>query len=227
MKVAILGTGMVGQALAGKLSEVGQDVMIGTRNAEETMSRTATGMFGNPPFSAWKGQHPSVSLGTYSQAAAHGEIVLNATSGSASLEALRLAGETNLNGKILIDISNPLDFSRGMPPSLTVCNTDSLAEQIQRALPQTKVVKALNTVNAMVMVNPQMVAGGDHHLFISGNDAGAKAKVVELLKSWFGWQHIIDLGDITSARGSEMVLPIWISLMGTLKTPMFNFKVVQ
>jgi len=227
MKVAILGTGMVGQALAAKLSEVGQDVMIGTRNAEETMSRTAPGMFGNPPFRVWKEQHPPVSLGTYSQAAVHGEVVLNATSGSASLDALRLAGEANLNGKILIDISNPLDFSKGMPPSLTVCNTDSLAEQIQRALPQVRVVKTLNTVNAMVMVNPQLVAGGDHHLFISGNDAGAKAKVVELLKSWFGWQHIIDLGDIKTARGSEMVLPLWISLMGALKTPMFNFKVTQ
>jgi predicted dinucleotide-binding enzyme len=227
MKVAILGTGMVGQTLAGKLSEVGQDVMIGTRNAEETMSRTALGMFGNPPFRVWKEQHPSVSLGTLSQAAAYGEIVLNATSGAASLEALSLAGEPNLNGKILIDISNPLDFSRGMPPSLTVCNTDSLAEQIQRAHPRAKVVKALNTVNAMVMVSPQLVAGGDHHLFISGNDAGAKAKVVELLKSWFGWKHIIDLGDITTARGSEMVLPLWISLMGALKTPMFNFKVTQ
>lgn len=167
MRVAILGTGMVGQTLAGKLSEVGQEVMIGTRNAEETMSRTAPGTYGNPPFRVWREQHPSVLLGTYSQAATHGEIVLNATSGGASLGALSLAGAANLNGKILIDIANPLDFSKGMPPSLTVCNTDSLAEQIQRALPRAKVVKALNTVNAMVMANPLLVAGGDHHLFLS------------------------------------------------------------
>ncbi len=227
MKVAILGTGMVGQTLAAKISEVGQEVMIGTRNVGETMARTAPGMYGNPPFRVWKEQHPSVLLGTYAQAAVHGEIVLNATSGAASLEALSLAGEPNLSGKILIDISNPLDFSKGMPPSLTVCNTDSLAEQIQRALPKALVVKALNTVNAMVMANPQVVAGGDHHLFICGNDAGAKEKVSGLLKTWFGWKNIIDLGDIKTARGSEMILPIWVSLMGALKTPMFNFRIVQ
>jgi len=218
---------MVGQTLAGKLAELGHEVMIGTRNAAETMAKTAPGPFGNPPFKAWKDAHPAIPLVTYAEAAARGEIIFNATSGGGSLEALRLAGEANLGGKILVDIANPLDFSKGMPPSLTVCNTDSLAEQIQRAFPKVKVVKALNTVNALVMVNPNAVAGGDHHLPICGNDASARATVTELLKSNFGWKHVIDLGDITAARGTEMMLPVWVRLMGTLKTPMFNFKIVQ
>lgn len=125
-----------------------------------------------------------------------------------------------------MDISNPLDFSRGMPPSLIVCNTDSLGEQIQRDFPKAKVVKTLNTMTNMVMVNPDLVAKGDHDVFVSGNDAGAKARVTEILRS-FGWKRVIDLGDITTARGVEMVLPIWVQLMGALKTPVFNFKVAQ
>lgn len=227
MKVAILGTGMVGQALAAKLAELGHDVVIGTRNVSETLAKTAPGPFGNPPFKAWKEKFPAIPLVTFAEAAARGEIILNATSGGTSVAALRLAGEANLAGKVLVDIANPLDFSKGMPPSLSVCNTDSLAEQIQRAFPAVKVVKALNTVNALVMVNPAAVGGGDHFLPVCGNDAAAKVMVTEFLKSNFGWKHIVDLGDITGARATEMVLPIWIRLMGTLKTPMFNFKIVQ
>jgi predicted dinucleotide-binding enzyme len=142
------------------------------------------------------------------------------------LEALKLAGVRNLSGKILIDIANPLDFSQGMPPSLTVCNKDSLAEQIQRAFPEARVVKALNTMNCKVMVNPNLVPG-DHDVFMSGNDATAKAKVTEILKNWFGWRNVIDLGDITSARGTEMLLPIWLRLMGVLQTTNFNFRIVR
>ena len=153
--------------------------------------------------------------------------MINATSGSGSLQALELAGESNLNGKILIDISNPLDFSKGFPPSLTVCNTDSLGEQIQRAFPNARVVKTLNTTTAAVMVDPAKVAGGDHHLFVSGNNAAAKARVTELLRQWFGWRNVIDLGDITTARGAEMLLPLWVRLMGPLGTPMFNFKIAR
>ncbi len=143
------------------------------------------------------------------------------------LEALKLAGERNLTDKILIDIANPLDFSRGFPPSLSVCNTDSLGEQIQRAFPGAKVVKTLNTTNALVMVDPAKVAGGDHDLFVSGNDAAAKARVTELLERWFGWNSVIDLGDITTARGPEMLLAIWVRLYGTLGTGMFNFKIAR
>lgn len=124
-----------------------------------------------------------------------------------------------------MDVSNPLDFSSGMPPSLSVCNTDSLGEQIQRAFPNARVVKTLNTINANVMVNPLLVAGGDHDVFVSGDDADARARVSELLKSWFGWRSVIELGDITTARGTEMMLPVWVRLWGALGTPMFNFKI--
>jgi predicted dinucleotide-binding enzyme len=150
--------------------------------------------------------------------------VFNCTAGQASLEALRLAGAENLDGKTLVDVSNPLDFSRGMPPTLTVSNTDSLGEQIQRAFPRARVVKTLNTMNNAVMVNPALVPG-EHDVFVSGNDRAAKDQVMALLCDGFGWQSIIDLGDITTARGVEMVLPLWVSLMGVKQTGTFNFHV--
>ena len=142
------------------------------------------------------------------------------------MEALEMADEDNLNGKILIDISNPLDFSRGMPPTLWVSNTDSLGERIQRRFPEAKVVKTLHTMNAYVMVDPAQLAGADHTVFVSGDDAEAKAEVGELLRS-FGWTDIIDLGDITTARGTEMLMPIWLRLFGALQKPVFNFKIVR
>ncbi|MBI5959657.1 MAG: NAD(P)-binding domain-containing protein, partial [Chloroflexi bacterium] len=214
MKIGVLGTGTVGQAISAKLSEMNHDVMIGTRDVTKTLKRTGPDGMGNPPFSMWYEQHPHVKLGTFAQAAAYGEILVNATNGSASVEVLKQVGETHLNGKILIDIANPLDFSKGMPPSLFVCNTDSLGEQIQRAFPQLKVVKTLNTMTAGLMVNPRQLAEGDHDVFVSGDDAGAKTKVSALLKTDFGWKQVIDLGDISSARGTEMILPIWLRLWG-------------
>ena len=226
MNVGILGTGIVGRTLAGRLGELGHDVMSGTRDAEETLARTDGDMYGNPPFRVWHEEHPQVRLGSFGEAAAHGEIVVNATAGGVSLHALRLAEERNLEGKILVDVANPLDFSRGMPPSLSVSNTDSLAEQIQRTFPGARVVKALNTMTALVMVDPGRVGSGDHTVFVSGNDADAKATVVHLLRN-FGWADIIDLGDITTARGPEMLLPIWLRLFGVLQTPLYNFKVVR
>jgi len=226
MKVGVLGTGAVGRAVAGKLAELGHDVVVGTRSVDRTMAHAETDYMGNPPFSAWQKGHATVRLATFAQAATHGEIVVNATAGTASLDALKAAGARNLAGKILIDIANPLDFSKGMPPSLSVCNTDSLGEQIQRAFPKARVVKTLNTVNNLLMVNPNLVARGDHDVFVSGNDPDAKARVTEFLEA-FGWKHVIDLGDITSARGVEMVLPIWVQMMGALRTPMFNFKVAR
>lgn len=227
MKVGVIGTGMVGQTLAAKLAELNHEVMIGTRSVAATLARTEPDAYGNPPFIVWKEQYPQVQLGSFVQAAAHGEVLMNATAGAVSLEALQTIGTEDLDGKILIDVANPLDFSRGMPPSLSVVNTDSLGEQIQRAFPHLRVVKALNTMRSLVMVNPSLVANGDHHLFMCGNDAQAKAQVAELLTTGFGWKHIIDLGDITAARGTEMLLPIWLRLWGTLQTPMFNFKIVQ
>jgi hypothetical protein len=215
MKIGILGTGIVGKTIGTKLVQLGHNVKMGSRTAN------------NEKASEWvKASGANASQGTFAEAAAFGELLFNCTSGMVSLEALKIAGASNMNGKILIDISNPLDFSKGMPPTLSVCNSDSLGEQIQRAYPQVKVVKTLNTLNCNIMVNPSLVPGS-HDIFVSGNDAGAKAKVIDILKSWFGWKTVIDLGDITTARGTEMLLPIWIRLMGAFQTPNFNFKIVR
>ncbi|MCU0513169.1 MAG: NAD(P)-binding domain-containing protein [Anaerolineae bacterium] len=224
MNIGILGTGGVAQTLAAHLAAGGHSIVLGTRDVATTQARAGTD---GQPFAAWLAAQPGVRLDTLAGAAAHGSVLLNATAGHASLASLAAAGEAHLNGKILLDIANPLDFSHGMPPSLFVANTDSLAEQIQRQFPALKVVKTLNTLTAALMVNPRLLAEGDHHLFLSGNDAAAKATVRGYLQAWFGWQHIIDLGDITTARGTEMLLPVWIRLWGALQTPMFNFKIVQ
>jgi predicted dinucleotide-binding enzyme len=227
MRIGVIGTGIVGQTMAAKLVELGHEVMIGTRDVDKTLARTEPDVYGNPPFGAWHRQHAKVKLGTFAEAAAFGAVIINATNGAASLEALKAAGEANLKGKILMDIANPLDFSKGMPPSLFVSNTDSLGEQIQQGFPEVKVVKTLNTMNAYVMANPRQLADGDHDVFVSGNDAEAKAQVTDLLKNGFGWKQVIDLGDITSARGAEMYLLLWLRLFGALQTPMYNIKVVK
>ncbi len=226
MKIAVLGTGMVGQALAGRLAELGHEVTAGTRDVPATLAKTTPDGMGNPPYAAWAQAHPQVRLATFADAAASAELLVNATSGNVSIAALTAAGAASLTGKILIDIANPLDFSAGFPPSLFVKDTDSLGEQIQAALPQLKVVKALNTLTAALMVNPRTLAGGDHSVFVSGNDADAKKTVIGLLES-FGHTDVIDLGDISTARGTEMLLPLWLRLMGALNTPMFNLKVVR
>ena len=226
MRIAVLGTGVVGRAIAGRSAEVGHEVVVGTRSPEVTLARTEDDARGNPPFRAWQAEHPDVALRPFRDAAANAEVVVNATSGDGSIAALEEAGADNLAGKVLIDVANPLDFSAGFPPTLLVKDTDSLAEQIQRAFPDARVVKTLNTVNAGVMVDPQGVGGGDHTVFVSGDDTDAKAVATDLLRS-FGWRDVVDLGDLSSARGAEMILPIWVRLMGTLGTPMFNFKVVR
>jgi predicted dinucleotide-binding enzyme len=226
MRFGILGTGVVGKTIAARLVDLGHEVMVGTREPAETLSRTEPDRYGNPPFSAWQEEHPEVRLGTFAEATAHGEMVVNATAGAVSLEVLEQAGEDNLGGKILIDIANPLDFTKGMPPTLLVSNTDSLGEQIQRRFPEAKVVKTLHTMNAYLMVDPAQLAATDHTVFVGGDDAEAKAEVSELLRS-FGWTDIIDLGDITTSRGTEMLLPIWVRLIGVLQKPTFNFKIVR
>jgi hypothetical protein len=226
MRIGVLGTGTVGRAVAGRLAGLGHEVMVGTRDVAATMERAEPDRMGNPAFPAWADQHPQVKVGTFAEVAAHGEVVVNATSGVVSLRVLEAAGEENLAGKVLLDIANPLDFSHGMPPTLSVKDTDSLAEQIQRAYPAARVVKALNTMNASLMVDPQQLAGGDHTVFVSGDDPDAKATVVELLRG-FGWTDIVDLGDLSSARGAEMLLPIWLRLMNALGTARFNVKIVR
>ena len=228
MKTGILGTGVVARTLGARLITKGNDVVIGTRDIDNTLARTEPDHFGNPPFVEWIKQHPKVKLDTLTNAAKHGEILINATAGTGSLNALTLAGAENLAKKILIDIANPLDFSNGFPPTLSVCNTDSLGEQIQAAFPDVRVVKTLNTMSSTVMVDPGLVKG-DHNVFLSGNDKEAKAKVASLLTDWFGWKpkNIIDLGDIRSARGTEMLLPIWLQLYGVLQNPIYNFHIAM
>ena len=211
MKIGMLGTGSVGQTVGSKLVTMGHDVMMGARSAD------------NEKVLAFA-QRTGGKAGTFADAAAHGEIVINGTRGDTSL-AMLSALSTQLKGKVLIDVSNPLDFSAGFPPHLTVSNTDSLAEQIQRALPETFVVKSLNTVTAAVMIEPSRVPG-HHTIFVSGNDKHAKGRVMDFLRT-LGWVSIIDLGDITSARAAEQLLPLWVRLLGVLGTADFNIAVMK
>ncbi|GHN02345.1 DNA-binding protein [Cytophagales bacterium WSM2-2] len=227
MKIAVFGTGIVGQTIANRLVGLNHSVTIGTRDVNKTLSRTEKDMYGNPSFGEWYNQNKNnLQLSTYANAASSSDIIFLCTMGQGSVEALKQAGDTNLKGKTIIDISNPLDFSKGAPPSLSPVNTDSLGELIQRTFPEAKVVKTLNTMNCFLMVNPAALPG-DHNVFVSGNDDGAKKAAKEILKS-FGWNDstIIDLGDITTARGTEQLLPIWIRLYTALQNPMFNFKIV-
>lgn len=215
MRIAILGTGMVGETLGSKLVALGHEVRMGSRTAD------------NPKAAAWvKKAGGKASQGTFADAAAFSELLFNCTLGSASLDVLKAAGAEALRGKVLVDVSNPLDFSKGMPPVLYTQPTDSLGEQLQRAFPELKVVKTLNTMSCEVMVDPSRVPG-DHDVFVSGNDADAKARVKQLLSEGFGWKHIIDLGDLTTARGTEAFLPLWLRLWGSLRTGDFNIHVVK
>jgi predicted dinucleotide-binding enzyme len=213
VRIGVLGTGVVGQTISTKLIELGDEVTMGARDAT------------NEKAAAWAtAQGERAHTGTFADAAAFGEVVVNATSGSVSLAVLEAAGAANLAGKVVIDVSNPLDFSQGFPPTLSVANTDSVAEQLQAAFPDARVVKTLNTVNASIMVEPSLVPG-DHALFVSGNDEDAKAQVTKLLGR-FGWPaaRVVDLGDITTARGPEMYLALWVRLMRALGTPQFNIE---
>ncbi|NIP78308.1 MAG: NAD(P)-binding domain-containing protein [Gemmatimonadetes bacterium] len=224
MRIGILGAGVVGQTLGTKLAELGHDVVLGTRRPDALDDERGP----DGSLRRWLERVGSRGrVASFAEAGAHGEVVLNATPGAVTIAALEAAGADNLAGKILIDVTNPLDFSVGFPPSLLVCNTDSLAEQIQRLYPRTRVVKTLNTVTAALMVDPAAVGGGDHALFISGDDPEARARVVAWLRDWFGWRDVVDLGDLTTARGTEMLLPLWTRLYGALGTAMFNLKVVR
>ncbi|CAM5380311.1 NADPH-dependent F420 reductase [Leifsonia shinshuensis] len=225
MNIAAFGTGVVGRTLAARLSELGHTVTIGTRDPEATLARPEPDRMSGETFAAWAQRHPGVGVATFADAAAGADVILNATNGGASLDVLALAGAANLAGKVIVDIANPLDFSKGMPPTLFVKDTDSLAEQLQRAYPDAHVVKALNTLNAGLMADPSALSDPGT-LFIAGDDADAKAVTTGLLRE-LGHTDIIDLGDLTAARGTEMLLPIWLRLMGTLGTAAFNFKIVR
>lgn len=214
MRIAVLGTGIVGRTLGSALLSNGHEVRLGSRAAGNDLAVAWADAIGGP-----------ASEGTFADAAGFGEIVINATSGAASLEALRMAGSEQLAGKVLLDVANPLDTSRGSPPTLSVCNDDSLGEQIQRALPDVRVVKTLNTVTAAVMVEPTLLDGA-HTIFVAGDDAAAKTQTAELLQE-FGWPEssILDLGDITAARGMEMYMALWLRLWGVAGNPILNVEV--
>jgi len=214
MQIGIMGSGLTAQTIGSKLVSLGHEVMLGSR--EEAKPSTV----------AWAkeegGQH--ALYGTFMNAAAFGEIIFNCTMGSASLAALNQAGVENLSGKVLIDTANPIDRTTDRW-TLTVSNTDSLAEQIQRSFPETRVVKTLNTVNANVMVDPAKLLERTH-VFVSGNDIEAKAVVVRILRDWFGWKEIIDLGGIETARSVEMYVLLWHNLRNAISSQRFNIKVV-
>lgn len=219
MKIAVLGTGMVGDTIGSKLIELGHEVIMGSRTAD------------NEKAQAFAAKHNGkASAGTFADAAKFAEIIFNCTAGAASVEALKMAGEANINEKIIVDIANPLDFSKGAPPSLiaALSNTHSLGEEIQKTFPSANVVKTLNTMWCGLMVNPAMIGGGDHTNFICGNNADAKQQVKALLNE-FGWknENILDLGDISSARGTESVLPIWLRIWNATQNGAFNLKVIS
>jgi 8-hydroxy-5-deazaflavin:NADPH oxidoreductase len=223
MKIGIIGSGVVAQTLGSKLIGLGHEVILGTRDPAKLDDKK---MFG-ATLREWKSQTEGrAEIATFKDAAAQGELLINATSGQVSLDALKLASADRVGPKVLIDVANELDASKGMPPAVLASQERCLAEKLQAAFPNLKVVKSLNTVNAGVMVDPAAVGGGDHTVFVSGNDAEAKATVVALLKS-FGWTDVLDLGDLSTARGPEMYMAMWIRLWGATKTGQVNIKVVR
>lgn len=225
MQITVLGTGMVGRAIAGALSGLGHQVTVGTRDPEATLARTDPDQPGAGSYAAWLAEHPQIRLVALTGCAVGADMVVNATSGTATLAVLAEVGPTDLVGTVVLDLANPLDFSAGFPPTLTVKDTDSLGEQVQRALPAARVVKALNTLNADLMVDPGRLPEGTS-VFVCGDDADAKAQVGSLLGD-LGHTDVIDLGGIEAARGTEMYLPLWLRLMGALGTATFNVRVVR
>jgi predicted dinucleotide-binding enzyme len=226
VKISVMGTGMVGRALAGRLAEVGHEVVVGTRDPAATMARTGVDAMGAGPYAQWQAAHTAVGLVPAAEAGAGAELLVNATSGLASVEALRGAGLADRPGLVVMDVANALEFDGGAP-RLAVAGTDSVGERIQRAFPDARVVKTLHTMNCEVMVHPDRVPG-DHVVFVAGEDAAAKATVSGLLAD-LGWEpaNVVDLGGIGTARSTEMVMPLWLTLMGVLGTSDFNFAIAR
>jgi predicted dinucleotide-binding enzyme len=229
MKIGIIGSGAVAQTLGAKLVELGHDVVLGTRDpAKLDDKKNMAGTLREWLATVGKGAKGEAKgkVASFRDAAVHGDLLINATHGQASVDALKIAGADKVGSKVLIDTANELDFSKGMPPGVGASWTSCLAERIQAAFPNLKVVKSLNTVGAPVMVAPQALAGGEHTIFVSGNDPAAKAAVAELLKS-FGWKDVLDLGDVASARGPEMLMAMWLLAWRATGAGMLNIKVVR
>jgi len=223
MKIGIIGSGVVAQTLATKLIGLGHDVVLGTRDPDKLDEPKTFAV----TLRQWREKTENRGkIATFKEAAAHGDVLINATSGTVSIEALRLAAAGEVGPKVLIDAANELDFSKGVPPGALASQERCLAEKIQSTFPNLRVVKSLNTIGAPVMVDPQALGGGDHTVFVSGNDAEAKLTVTTLLRA-FGWTDVLDLGDLSSARGPEMYMAMWIRLWGATGTGQLNIKVVR
>jgi len=229
MKIAIFGTGMVGQNLATALASKGHSVTIGTRDVSKSLATSEANAFGMPGFGTWHKANPHIQVATFADAAASSELFINATNGFVILDILQNVPTQNVDKKIMIDAANALDFSNGMPPRAIITDTAgaSVGERLQAAFPTLRVVKALNTITAFAMLNPAAVPGGDSTLFMCGNDAAAKAVVLELLQS-YGWKDVLDLGDISNSGAMELMMPIWMRIWGKLgQTTVFNYKIVR
>lgn len=220
MNIGVLGTGAVGETIASALTEKEHNVRMGSRTAN------------NKKAEAWvKRSNKHATQGDFNDAAAFGDLVFLCLNGGFALDAFRSIHSDSIENKILIDCTNPLDFAHGMPPRILngLGNDNSLGEEIQKALPHAFVVKALNTCTAKLMVDPRLINNGDHHLFVCGNDIDAKNKVKHFLVDNFGWrpENLLDLGGIESARCTEAYVPLWVSMMQALGTPMINIKLVN
>lgn len=215
MRIGVLGTGSVGSTLGTAFTALGHEVRMGSRGTPHERA------------DAWAASVGGLaSTGSFGDAASFGELLVNCTAGVHSLHALRTVGAEPLDGKTLVDVANPLDFSGGFPPRLSVTGDDSLGEQIQREFPGARVVKALNTVTASVMVAPDSLAEPTD-LLVAGDDVDAKVEVVALLGQ-LGWrpERVRDLGGISSARVTESYLMLWLALMGQLGSAEFNVRIV-
>jgi predicted dinucleotide-binding enzyme len=220
MKIGLIGSGVVSQTLGTKLVALGHDVALGTRDPKKLDDKKGQG----GSLKDWLAKAKGAKVVTFKEAAAHGDLLINATHGQVAVEALQLADAGKVGPKVLIDTANELDFEKGMPPGVLASQQHCLAERIQTTFPNLRVVKSLNTIGAPIMVDPKALKGGDHTIFVAGNDKDAKAQVAELLKS-FGWTDILDVGDISAARGPEMYLALWARTLGALHTGNFNIKI--
>ena len=209
MQIAIVGSGVVARFLGRAFAAAGHQVTLGTRDPEQTRTRPE-----------WAG----VNLPLAAYPDLRGDVFVNATRGDGSLAALQAIGPA-VHGKVLIDASNPLDTSKGFPPSLFVANTDSLAEQLQQALPEVRLVKMFNTMAHEVMVDPGSL-GQESTIFVAGDDESARRIAADLARE-LGWVDVMDLGDLTAARGLEMYIPLWLRIYGAVGQPFFNLKVVR
>jgi 8-hydroxy-5-deazaflavin:NADPH oxidoreductase len=220
MKTGVLGTGMVGEMIGTALIQKGHEVMMGSRTTN------------NEKAAAWAAKNGNKAChGMFEDAAKFGDIIFICVNGSIAADVLQQAGADHFINKVVIDLTNPLDFSNGFPPSLlpNYCNTYSLGEEVQKILPAAKVVKALNTVTASLMINANLVNNGYHNLFICGNDIDAKNTVKHFLADNFNWKPelMIDLGDIKSSRLTEGMIPFWVGVMEAEQSAIFNFMIVK